>query len=329
MRDCNKKTNWLMKSVELKFKIFRCFFSNDIKYKSRKHTKDFGHAPNLVNPKTFNEKIIFRMLYEDNASYTLLADKVNAKFYVSSIIGSQYVVPVIGVYENFDDIDFEKLPVSFVLKCSHDSESCIICHDKRFFDKEDARKKMHFCLSRNMYHTTREKHYRYIEPVIVCEEYLDVYKHKKRDLTPELYRVHCFDSIPKFIEADFTDSSGKEFVNVYNDNWELQDVTVGFPNKTENIACPQELKELLRLSTILAGKFDYVRLDWFVVDGSLFFSEFTFTPCSGRMKFHPVDFDAVFGSYWNQGVYARNNIRFASNEMAGRDSWLDNHQSEK
>lgn len=300
MQHLEKKVNWFMKTMEYKFKVLRCLFSDDKKYKSKKHVKDFGYVPNLHTPETFNEKIIFRMLYERNSSFTYLANKINAKLHISRVIGPQYVVPVIGIYTNFDSIDFEKLPMSFVLKCTHDSESSIICNDKRLFNKEEARKKLNFCLKRNMYYTTREKHYRHIDPLIICEEYLNVYNEGDRDTTPELYRIHCFDGRPEFIEVDFTDSNGKEFVNIYNDRWERQNVTVGYPNKSCKIKCPGELNELIRLSTILSKEFDYVRLDWFIAGGNLFFSEFTFTPCSGRMQFNPINFDYQFGSYWNQ-----------------------------
>lgn len=300
MKHLNKKTNWFMKSIEYKFKLLRCFLSDDEKYKSKKHVKDFGNIPNLHTPETFNEKIIFRMLYDHNSQFTFLANKINAKLYISRVIGSQYVVPVIGTYTEFDKIDFDKLPLSFVLKCSHDSESSIVCNNKMFFDKEEARKKINFCLKRNMYYTTREKHYRNIVPLIICEQYLNVYNNKERDTTPELYRIHCFDSRPVFIEVDFTDSDGKEFVNIYNNNWERQNVTVGHLNKLCEVKRPNELDELLRLSKILSMEFDYVRLDWFIADGDLYFSEFTFTPCAGRMQFNTVEFDYYFGSYWNQ-----------------------------
>lgn len=295
-----KKTNWLMKSIEYRFKIIRCALSSDKRYKEEKFRKDFGVYPDLKSPRRFNEKIICRMLYDNNDMYPLLADKVNVRKYVSEKIGPQYLVPLIGIYKKFEEIDFNKLPEKFVIKCSHDSQSCIVCKNHTNFSILDARMKIKFCLSRNMYHTTREKHYKTIHPYIICEEYIDVFRESCRNLTPELFRIHCFNGSPHYIEADFTDDQGREYVNIYNSHWQRQEVTVGYPPLLCNIKRPFELDELLHLSRILAKEFDYCRLDWFIANGKIYFSEYTFTPCAGRMQFNPVSFDYIFGALWCQ-----------------------------
>ncbi|AIJ10451.1 MULTISPECIES: ATP-grasp fold amidoligase family protein [Edwardsiella] len=302
------KAKWLFKRVEYRLKILRTLLLSDKRFKAKRFQYDFGREIQLSPPQTFNEKIIFRMLFDRNQRFTALADKVSARAFITQQIGEKYVVPTLGIYSSFDQIDFAALPQKFVIKCSHDSASAIICTDKDKFDIASAREKISFYLSRNMYVTTRERHYKNIVPRIICEQYLDVFGGADRDITPELLRVHCFAGQPKFIEVDFTDARGEESVNIYDQEWQRQEVAVGYigtryPNNLdERIRRPARLDAMLTLSRQLSADFDYCRMDWFLVGDDIYFSEFTFTPCAGRMRFFPASFDRRFGEQWRQRI---------------------------
>ncbi|AOP43230.1 ATP-grasp fold amidoligase family protein [Edwardsiella piscicida] len=302
------QAKWLLKRVEYRLKILRTLLLSDKRFKARRFKYDFGREIQLSPPQTFNEKIIFRMLFDRNQRFTELADKVNARKFIAQQIGEKYVVPTLGIYPSFDQIDLDALPQQFVIKCSHDSASAIICTDKDKFDIASAREKISFYLSRNMYVTTRERHYKNIVPRIICEKYLDVFAHADRDITPELFRVHCFAGQPQFIEVDFTDTRGEESVNIYDPAWRRQEVCVGYierryPNNLDTrIRRPARLDEMLALSRQLSADVDYCRMDWFLVGEDIYFSEFTFTPCAGRMRFFPASVDLRFGELWQQRI---------------------------
>lgn len=301
------KFKWIFKILEYKIKIIRTWVISDRAYLEKKFRQKFGFPPNLSKPKTFNEKIIYRILFEDTQRFSYLADKITARDYVMNNIGEEYIVPIVGIYSKFNEIEFEALPDKFVLKCNHDSASAIICTDKNKFSLKEAKNKINFCLSRGMYSTTRERHYRNIPPKIICEHYLDVFEGKDRSITPEIYRVHCFSGKAEYIEADFTDDNGQESVNIYNKSWGLLQATTGHPNNiNSDIKKPPELDELLLLSEKLAAEFEYCRMDWFIVNGKIYFSEFTFTPCAGRMEFQPYDVDQLFGSLWEKNTITKN-----------------------
>lgn len=284
-------------------KVMESWFVDDYSYKARKFIQDFGRNIELSPPKTLNEKIIYRMLYDDHYMHMKLADKVFARRYVEEKLGPGYVVPLIGIYKSFAEIDFHVLPADFVLKCSHDSGSSVVVRSGDEVNLSEIRRKLNLCLYRNYYYVAREKHYKDITPVIICEKYIDVFFNKNRNVTPELLRVHCFSGKVGFIEADYTDSDGNEYVNVYDKDWVLQEVTVGYPNnKNIDLPFPDKLDELFILSSVLTQPFDYCRIDWMISGDALYFSEFTFTPCAGRMRFKPASFDYKYGELWSLRV---------------------------
>lgn len=281
--------------------MIKFYTMSDRFYLIKKYKRKFKTTPNLDYPVTFNEKVMYRILHDRNVLFSELADKVKVRGVIAQEFGGKYLTKLLGVYDDVDDIDLSTLPRRFVLKCSHDSNSCVIYNDPSFsyVDWEKGKKKLRRCLSRNMYHSTREKHYCNIPARILCEEYIDVYADKNMDDTPALFRMHCFNGKVSYIEVDFTDSQGNEFVNIYDRNWNRQNVTVGYSVLLNDIAPPKKLPELIFLSEHLTRNFCYCRMDWLVsFDDKIYFSEFTFTPCAGRMMFHPISFDYKFGSLW-------------------------------
>ena len=140
-----------------------------LKIKYRIHC---GKKLNLKNPQTFNEKLQWLKLYDRKDIYTTMVDKYEAKKYVASVIGEEYIIPTLGVYDKFDEIDFDKLPNQFVMKCTHDSGGIVIVKDKSKFDKEVARKKINKFLKRKFYYTNREWPYKNVKPRIIIEKYM-------------------------------------------------------------------------------------------------------------------------------------------------------------
>jgi len=296
------KIKFFNKKIEYFFKILRTIFISDHKFVSKKFKEKFHCEPNLLIPATLNEKIIHRMLNDDNIDFKIFANKIFAHKYVTRHIGEKYVVPMLGIYKNFNDIDFTLLPNKFVLKCNHDSGSAIVCKDKCNFDIAAARNRISFHMSRDMYYITRERHYRSIEPMIICEKFINSESDEQLNMGNakiNMLRLHCFDGQIGFIEADISEYS-KSYTNVYDRNWAFIDVRVGAPNLELHLPQPTNFEDVAMKSMKLTKQFDYCRLDWHITDSGFYFSEFTFTPCAGRIEFSPKHFDSQFGSLWHK-----------------------------
>ncbi|EHK6073767.1 ATP-grasp fold amidoligase family protein [Rahnella rivi] len=293
-----KKMTYFLKSIEYKLKFLRTFFINDVYYRKKKHLQEFGETPNFKIPKSLNEKIIHRMIYDKNPLFTQLADKVSVRDYVKDKIGDSYLIPLLGVFDSAEEIDFNMLPERFVIKCNHDSNSSIICTDKIFFNEDEARRKLSFCLSRNMYYNTREWHYKNITPRIICENYIDVFLGKDRAYIPECFRIHCFAGKAHITEADFTDNNKNEYVNVYDKMWMLLPLTMGYENNSHNIPEPLSYKTMIVLAEKLSADIDYCRVDFLLSGEDVYFSEITLTPCNGRMHIKPESWNYLLGELW-------------------------------
>lgn len=303
-----------MKKAEYLCKKLRSIVVSDKLYLTNKFIKNIGYIPNFNNPKSFNEKVNYRMLNDRNPLYTQLADKLSARYYVSQKIGEQYLVPILAAYNHVDEINLDKLPNRFVLKCNHDSGSSIICQNKSEFDLQKAKDKLSFHLIKNLYYITREWHYKNIPAKIICEQYIDLFANKNRKLVPETCRIHCFSGKPIYAEIDYTDEYGNEYINIYDTQWQLQPMTFGYPNMLEPIAEPRLFQEMLRLAQKLVSPFDYCRADFLMSDHTLYFSELTFAPNAGRTKIQPLSWDFRLGELWDQRV-----SKVASNIKIGKE----------
>lgn len=169
------KINHHVKYIEYLLRKSRTILTNDISFHADRLSKISGTYPDLRNPVTLNEKICHRILFRHDPFYTMLADKLLVREYVEKRTNLIKLNPLVGIYNRVDDIDFDKLPTKFVLKCNHDSGSTIICTDKTDFDPIMAKSKLKLSLKKNMYYTTREWQYKNIQPVILCEMYLDIF----------------------------------------------------------------------------------------------------------------------------------------------------------
>ncbi|WP_439213512.1 ATP-grasp fold amidoligase family protein [Duffyella gerundensis] len=293
----------MLKKAEYQVKVIRSFLVSDETFHRRRLKKLYQFEPDLKRPLTLNEKICYRMIHDRNPLHTLLADKIKVREYVKNRTHLVMLAPLIAIYDNTRQIDLETLPDRFVLKCNHDSGSTIVCRDKKTFDKEKAFKKLELALSKNMYYSTRERHYKDIDKKLVCEEYLHREKLKDRYSLPEMLRIHCFNGVACFTEADFTDLQGNEFINVYDRGWRLQPFVMEHPNSPGTIAEPALFYNALLAAQALAQGIDYCRVDLMLHNNGLFFSEITLTPCRGKMAITPVKWDYQLGKMWEQDIY--------------------------
>ncbi|MDE7396222.1 MAG: hypothetical protein K2M98_00690, partial [Muribaculum sp.] len=170
-----------------------------------KYRKAFGKWPDLKNPQTFNEKLTWLKLNDQNPLYTTMVDKYEAKKYVASIIGEEYIIPTLGVWNRAEDIDFEALPDKFVLKATHDSGRVIICKDKNTLDRQKAVVEMRASLKRDFYAVTREWPYKNVKPRIIAERLLeyDLKSMQGEDDSINDYKFFCFNGRVEFMKVDF------------------------------------------------------------------------------------------------------------------------------
>ena len=256
----------------------------------------FGKHPNLDNPVTFNEKLQWLKLYDRNPLYTHLVDKYEVKEYVEGKIGSQYVIPTYGIWRNFNDIDFNSLPNQFVLKTTHDGGGAgvVICENKNGLDIEKARERIQGSLRRDVYQDLREWPYKDVPHRILAEKLLDNEGQPLQD-----YKIHCFNGEPKFILVckDRYEKSGLT-EDFYDCMWGHIPVRrPKHPNSVTPIEMPSELTEMLKLSRVLSAGIPFVRTDYYVSSGQIYFGEMTFYPTSGYTAFVPEEYDNIFGQW--------------------------------
>ena len=281
------------------YKIFeslamRGFFKNmnDKEYLSWLYRARMGRFPDLNYPKSFNEKLQWLKLNDRKPEYTEMVDKYLAKKYVEKRIGEKYIIPTLGVWDKFDQIEFEKLPDQFVLKTTHDSGGVVICKDKANFDKAAAKRKLEKSLKRNYYWAEREWPYKNVKPRIIAENYLSFLNGS--DLVE--YKVFCFNGKPALFLICKGEGHTDERTNDFYDlEFNHIPVTVTCPNAKEKCQKPDEYEELLELSRKLAKNTYQLRVDLYVINHKIYFGELTFFHDSGCCKFNPPEWDKRFG----------------------------------
>lgn len=271
--------NWLSDETILK-----------IQYRDR-----IGEELNLKDPRTFNEKLQWLKLYDRNPRYTTLVDKYEVREYIAKTIGEEYLIPLLGVYNKFEEIDFNKLPNEFVLKCTHDSGGQVICKNKNEFDIDIARKRINRCLKRNYYYYGREWPYKNVKPRIICEKYIvDKSSNELKD-----YKFMCFNGKVKciFVCSNRNSSTGLR-IDIYDTNWNL--MPFGRPKSPGTgikIPKPENFQKMCTFAQKLSRDIPFVRVDFYEANGQLYFGELTFYPASGFEKFSPETYDYILGSW--------------------------------
>lgn len=256
--------------------------------------RNFKRKINWKDPKSFNEKMQWLKIYDRKPEYTKMVDKYDAKDFIRDKVGDNYVVKNYGVWNNFDDIDFNKLPDKFVLKTTHDSGGVVIVTDKTKLNVEEAKEKLEKSLKNNFYLMAREWPYKNVKPRIIAEEYLE-------DESGELidYKFFCFDGVPKvmFIATDRMKEGEETKFDFYDMNFEHLPFTNGHPNSTKPQNKPIMWDEMLRISQSLSEGIPLLRVDLYCVNGKLYVGELTFYHWGGVIPFEPEEWDYKLGEY--------------------------------
>ena len=246
-----------------------------------------GKKLNLKNPVTFNEKLQWLKINNRNPRYTYMVDKYAVKKIVSDKIGEEHVIPTLGIYERFEDIDFDKLPNAFVLKCTHDSGSVLICRDKKKLNKKAARKKFNSALKRSYYWGNREWPYKDVPRRIIAEPYIESLGN---DDSIE-YKITCFDGKLGFT----TICTGKAHSKIserkndfYDPDFKMLPFWSFYKHSDNPITeKPPILDTIIDYAEKIAEGIPYLRVDFYVLDDHIYFGEATFFTWGGFNKFVP------------------------------------------
>ncbi len=265
--------------------------ASKIRYEMLMHRK-----LNIDNPVTLNEKLQFLKLnlYRNNDLVTQCCDKFRVREYVEKYGGGGYLTELYGVYDNAEQIDFDTLPDSFVLKCTHGSGSVIGCQDKSTLDITDTRQKLNSWLKYDYAKTHAELSYVGIKPRIICERYIKT----KDGLPPKDYKIFCSYGVPKFLYIASERMNGHVYFDFYDLDWNWIDVRNGHPNHKGLFPKPENFVEMLALASKLSKPFPLVRVDLYNEYGEIIFGELTFLHASGVASFDPDKYDRIFGDYF-------------------------------
>lgn len=299
MIDKMKKVVRLLRDEDYRFKFMAAkgLYNSisDEKYLKKMFKAWMGYELNLENPQTLNEKLQWLKLHDRKHLYTKIVDKYEVKKYVAEIIGEEYIVPTLGVWDRFEDINFELLPDQFVIKCTHDSGGLVICRDKSTFDKKTARRKIMRSLSTNYYRRFREWPYRDMKPRIIAEQYIE---DESGFLTD--YKFYCFNGIPDCVLTCFDRATGDTKYYFFDKKWELKrynkrgkDAPDGF-----TVPKPEGIDQMFELAETLAkaSEAPFIRVDLYNVYGKIYFGELTLYPAAGFDTGRLPETDVLFGN---------------------------------
>lgn len=257
----------------------------------------FGRKLDLKNPKTFNEKLQWMKLYNRNPVYTMMVDKYLVRNYVREIIGEEYLIPLLGAWDDPDKIDFDKLPMQFVLKCNHNSGlGMCICKDKNKLDIAKVKNDLRKGLKQDYYLTGREWPYKNVPRKIIAEKYMvDESGYELKD-----YKYYCFDGKVRIVMINSDRMSSLETkANYFDENYQPLDFVWGYENAKIPPAKPEKFEEMKSLAEKLSKGIPHVRIDFYQTPQGIFFGEMTFFDGSGFDTIEPIEWDYKIGSWIN------------------------------
>lgn len=270
-------------------------WQSDEAFLKKEFRYSMGKALNLENPQTYNEKLQWLKLYDRKTIYNTMVDKYEAKKYVADIIGEEYIIPTLGVWDKFEDIDFDKLPEQFVLKCTHDSGGLSICRDKSKFDKKKAEKKIKRSLKNDFYWSGREWPYKDVKPRIIAEQYMeDTETAELRD-----YKFFTFNGACKllFVASERQSKNEETKFDFFDMEYNHLDFRNGHPNAKVWPEKPKCFDEMRALAEKLSKGIPHLRVDFYEVNGKVYFGELTFFHWSGMVPFEPEEWDKTLGDW--------------------------------
>lgn len=253
-------------------------FIPDETFLKMKYKLMMGKKLDLENPKTFNEKLQWLKLHDRNPEYTKMVDKYEAKEYVANIIGKEYIIPTLGVWDKFDDIDFEALPNEFVLKPTHTSGNVFICKDKSKIDYKKLKKQVNKWLKRDYYKIHREWPYKNVKPRIIAEEYME----NKDHTSIKDYKFYCFNGQADYVMICTGRETGHPKFYFYNKEWKfmrnMSNDGMKLEGKLEEK--PIGIEKMFEIAEKLSQGIKFVRMDLYNVNEKIYFRRIYVFPSS-------------------------------------------------
>lgn len=267
------------------------FLFSDKQYLKLFYRIKTGKRLNLKDPKTFTEKLQFLKLYNRKPEYTIMVDKIKVKDYVANLIGEKYIIPTYGIWNKPEDIDIDKLPEKFVLKCNHNSGTIIVCKDKSLFDLEYSIKILSKGLNDNYYLQGREWPYKNVDRKIFAEQYM---QDENDDYLTD-YKYFCFNGEPymMYVSKDRSHNATTDFFDM---NYNLLDLRMKDPNSECPPQKPVHFEEMKELARKLSKGHPHIRVDFYVINNQIYFGELTFFHNSGFGPITPLEWDYKLGS---------------------------------
>ena len=269
--------NWMSDKAHISF-LYLCYMHRKL---------------DLKNPKSFNEKVQWLKLNCKNDELMNMVDKYNVREYISRQLGEEYLVPILGVWKSPNEIEFDKLPDKFVLKCTHDSGGVVICQDKKNFDTDKAKKKLTKALKRNYFYNTREYPYKNIQPRIIAEKFMD----DGEGNVPNDYKILCFNGIPQNIMICTGRKNGHADYYFFDFEWNFLPYNKVDKLLPSNFSMPKpiNLDKMYEFAKKLSKEYILSRIDFYEIQGHLYFGEITFFPASGYDRDITRETDLFFG----------------------------------
>lgn len=295
---------WLIRKIKKHWNLAFFRYASDKAYIRKKYKDKFGKRLNLKSPQTFNEKLQWLKLYYRKPLFTRMVDKYSVRAYITERIGSEYLIPSLGIWDDPDQINFDTLPNQFVLKCTHNSGyGTCICQDKSKLDIEQVKQKLREGLAQDYFRTSREWPYKNVPRRIAGEQFMvDEANHDTGKALTD-YKVFTFNGEPKLIyvyQSAHTDQSSKP-VNTYCDvfdlDWNILPILQNFGNDPNTPTKPHNLEKMLDLSRKLADGTPFLRVDMYEINGKVYVGEMTFYSWAGFEPFHPEEWDYTLGSW--------------------------------
>ena len=271
-------------------------FLSDKAYLKLRFRLIMGRKPDLNDPTTYNEKLQWLKLNNRRAEYTMMVDKYRVREYIAKTIGEEYLIPLIGIWDREEDIDFEKLPERFVLKCNHNSGlGMYICRDKSKLDVEKVRKELRRGMEQNYYLRGREWPYKNVPRKIIAEQFMeDASTGELRD-----YKFFCFDGrVKALFVATERQKLGEEVKFDYFDaEYNHLNLKQEHPNAKHVPEKPLYFDKMKELAEKISRDIPHLRVDFYEANGKIYFGECTFYHLSGMAEFYPNEWDEIFGSW--------------------------------
>lgn len=266
----------------------------DREYLQRRFRAELGKSLDLDNPQTFNEKLQWLKLYNRKPEYTMMVDKYKVREYIAQELGEEYLIPLLGVWDDPDDIDFDALPDQFVLKCNHNSGlGMCICKEKSKLDIPKVKAELRKGLNQDYYLTGREWPYKNVPRKIIAEKYM-VDASNCGELTD--YKFFCFNGAPKFMYIS-NDNSENATTDFFDMEFNRLDMRMKDPNSNVIPPKPYLFNEMKAIAEKLSQGIPFVRVDLYVIGGNIYFGELTFFHNAGFCSIHPESWEKTLGGW--------------------------------